>query len=168
MGYLHFDFYNGAMSTDYNAGARAMPTSTPARGAASAVIGHGRSDFFLNGIHLNVIEAATDSHRNPGATCTRSTTWCARSSRPTPTSWCRRWPVTLRPAAFPCSGGRPWSRARTWCSIPTTGTWAASTGRSTGRTCRSRYVGAEMAAWPTSLPFTPVGTRRAVEIGLAR
>ncbi len=57
VGYLHFDFYNGAMSTEqcerllaaYLA-ARAQPTRV--------IVLMGGADFWSNGIHLNAIEAA--------------------------------------------------------------------------------------------------------------
>jgi putative two-component system hydrogenase maturation factor HypX/HoxX len=59
VGYLSFDFYNGAMSTeqcyrlrDAFLFARARPTK--------AIVLTGGCDFWSNGIHLNVIEAAAD------------------------------------------------------------------------------------------------------------
>ena len=59
VGYLYFDFYNGAMSTeqcyrlrDAFLAARARPTK--------AIVLFGGRDFWSNGIHLNVIEAAPD------------------------------------------------------------------------------------------------------------
>ena len=45
----------------------------------------GGSDFFSNGIHLNVIEAADDPAAESWRNLRRSTTSCARSSRPTRT-----------------------------------------------------------------------------------
>jgi putative two-component system hydrogenase maturation factor HypX/HoxX len=59
VGYLHFPFYNGAMSTaqctrlrDAYVAARARPTRV--------IVLAGGPDFWSNGIHLNVIEAAAD------------------------------------------------------------------------------------------------------------
>ena len=59
VGYLYFDFYNGAMSTeqcyrlrDAFLAARARPTKV--------IMFFGGRDFWSNGIHLNVIEAAPD------------------------------------------------------------------------------------------------------------
>ncbi|RTL89896.1 MAG: hydrogenase maturation protein [Hyphomicrobiales bacterium] len=59
VGHIHFDFYNGAMCTqqcyrlrDAFLFARSRPTR--------AIVLHGGKDFFSNGIHLNVIEAAAD------------------------------------------------------------------------------------------------------------
>jgi putative two-component system hydrogenase maturation factor HypX/HoxX len=59
VGHIHFDFYNGAMSTqqcyrlrDAFLFARSRPTRV--------IVLHGGRDFFSNGIHLNIIEAAPD------------------------------------------------------------------------------------------------------------
>jgi putative two-component system hydrogenase maturation factor HypX/HoxX len=59
VGYLHFDFYNGAMSSDQCYRLRnafLFARSRPTRVIALL----GGQDFFSNGIHLNVIEAASD------------------------------------------------------------------------------------------------------------
>jgi putative two-component system hydrogenase maturation factor HypX/HoxX len=59
VGYLHFDFYNGAMSTDQCrrlAEAVIAATQRPTR----VLVLMGGAEFFSNGIHLNVIEAAGD------------------------------------------------------------------------------------------------------------
>ena len=59
VGYLHFDFYNGAMSTEQCQ--RLLDAYRFARSRATSVIVlMGGVDFFSNGIHLNVIEAAED------------------------------------------------------------------------------------------------------------
>ncbi len=59
VGYLHFDFYNGAMSTDQCR--RLLDAYRFARSRGTRVIVlMGGADFFSNGIHLNVIEAAED------------------------------------------------------------------------------------------------------------
>jgi putative two-component system hydrogenase maturation factor HypX/HoxX len=59
VGYLYFDFYNGAMSTDQCR--RLLAAYRRARGRDTRVIVlMGGADFFSNGIHLNVIEAAED------------------------------------------------------------------------------------------------------------
>jgi putative two-component system hydrogenase maturation factor HypX/HoxX len=59
VGYLHFDFYNGAMSTDQCRRLRGAYRDATRRPTAVIVVMGGR-DFFSNGIHLNVIEAAED------------------------------------------------------------------------------------------------------------
>jgi putative two-component system protein, hydrogenase maturation factor HypX/HoxX len=59
VGYLFFDFYNGAMSTDQCY--RLRDAFLFARSRPTRVIALlGGRDFFSNGIHLNVIEAAAD------------------------------------------------------------------------------------------------------------
>jgi len=57
VGWLHFDFYNGAMSTEQCQ--RLIEAYRLARSRPTKVIVFaGGRDFFSNGIHLNVIEAA--------------------------------------------------------------------------------------------------------------
>ena len=58
VGYLHFDFYNGAMSTDQCRRLRDAFLFARRRPTRVIVLLGGR-DFFSNGIHLNVIEAGT-------------------------------------------------------------------------------------------------------------
>jgi putative two-component system hydrogenase maturation factor HypX/HoxX len=57
VGFLHFDFYNGAMSTPQCRRLLAALQAVLARAPAVLVLAGGR-DFWSNGIHLNVIEAA--------------------------------------------------------------------------------------------------------------
>jgi putative two-component system protein, hydrogenase maturation factor HypX/HoxX len=59
-GYLHFDFYNGAMSTEQCERLREAYLYARARTQTKVIVLMGGSDFFSNGIHLNVIEAADD------------------------------------------------------------------------------------------------------------
>jgi putative two-component system hydrogenase maturation factor HypX/HoxX len=66
VGYLHFDFYNGAMSTeqcirlrDAYLAARRRPTRV--------IVLMGGSDLWSNGIHLNVIEWAAQPHEESWA-----------------------------------------------------------------------------------------------------
>ena len=60
VGYLAFDFYNGAMSTEQCHRLRKAYRHAFAQSTKVIVLMGGRS-FFSNGIHLNVIEAARDS-----------------------------------------------------------------------------------------------------------
>jgi putative two-component system protein, hydrogenase maturation factor HypX/HoxX len=62
VGYLRFDFYNGAMSTDQCVRLREAYAYARSRETRVIVL-MGGSDYFSNGIHLNTIEAAED----PGA-----------------------------------------------------------------------------------------------------
>lgn len=57
VGYLHFDFYNGAMSTEQCRRLRQAYEEAAQRPTRVIVLMGGR-DFWSNGIHLNVIEAA--------------------------------------------------------------------------------------------------------------
>jgi putative two-component system hydrogenase maturation factor HypX/HoxX len=62
VGYLHFDFYNGAMSTEQCV--RLCDAFLFARGRPTRVIALlGGEDFFSNGIDLNAIEAAASPAR---------------------------------------------------------------------------------------------------------
>ena len=57
VGYLHFDFYNGAMATEQCRALRAAVEEARRRPIRVLVLMGGR-DFWSNGIHLNRIEAA--------------------------------------------------------------------------------------------------------------
>ncbi|MEO6166196.1 MAG: enoyl-CoA hydratase-related protein [Chitinophagales bacterium] len=58
-GYLHFDFYNGAMSTDQcNRLLRAFKTAKQRN--RNVIVLMGGADIWSNGIHLNLIEATED------------------------------------------------------------------------------------------------------------
>jgi len=57
VGYLHFEFYNGAMSTDQCRRLREAYLKASERTVRVLVLMGGR-DFWSNGIHLNLIEAA--------------------------------------------------------------------------------------------------------------
>ena len=60
VGYLHFDFYNGAMSTEQCRRLRDAYLLARSRRETKVIVLMGGADFFSNGIHLNVIEAADD------------------------------------------------------------------------------------------------------------
>ena len=59
VGYLHFDFYNGAMTTDQCNRLRDAFLNACTR-QTKVIVLMGGQDFWSNGIHLNVIEAAQD------------------------------------------------------------------------------------------------------------
>src|SRR5260370_30593910 len=59
VGYLHFDFYNGAMSTGHCQRLREAFLRIRQRPTKVLVL-MGGTDFWSNGIHMNVIEAAAD------------------------------------------------------------------------------------------------------------
>ena len=60
VGYLRFDFYNGAMSTQQCERLREAYAHARARSRTRVIVLLGGDDYFSNGIHLNVIEAAND------------------------------------------------------------------------------------------------------------
>ncbi|MFZ2300347.1 MAG: hydrogenase maturation protein [Gallionella sp.] len=70
VGYLHFNFYNGAMSSEQCARLREAYLSATQRDVRVVVL-MGGADFWSNGIHLNCIEAAAspadESWRNINA-----------------------------------------------------------------------------------------------------
>ena len=70
VGYLHFEFYNGAMSTEQCQRLREAFLLIRQR-PTKVIVLMGGTDFWSNGIHLNTIEAADDpaheSWRNIGA-----------------------------------------------------------------------------------------------------
>src|SRR5438132_3264204 len=59
VGYLHFEFYNGAMSTDQCQRLREAFLLIRRR-PTKVIVLMGGTDFWSNGIHLNMIEAADD------------------------------------------------------------------------------------------------------------
>jgi putative two-component system hydrogenase maturation factor HypX/HoxX len=62
VGYVHFDFYNGAMGTDH-CRRLADAIDHARRRPTRVIVLMGGRDFWSNGIHLNVIEAADDPAR---------------------------------------------------------------------------------------------------------
>jgi putative two-component system hydrogenase maturation factor HypX/HoxX len=167
VGYLNFDFYNGAMSTEQCRRLREAYQYARSRRTTKVIVLAGGSDFFSNGIHLGVIEAApdqaeeswfnlhaiddvvreiveTDSH----ITITALSGDAAAGGVPFAVAAdhvVAREDVVLNPY-YQHMGGLYGSEYWTYL-LP-------------------RRVGAEMSAELTSAPFTPIGTRRAVDIGL--
>jgi putative two-component system hydrogenase maturation factor HypX/HoxX len=60
VGYLEFDFYNGAMSTDQCERLLAAYVNARSQPQTRVIVLIGGGNYFSNGIHLNVIEAAED------------------------------------------------------------------------------------------------------------
>ena len=58
VGYLHFEFYNGAMSTEQCHRLREAYAYARSQRQTRVIVLMGGSDYFSNGIHLNMIEAA--------------------------------------------------------------------------------------------------------------
>jgi putative two-component system hydrogenase maturation factor HypX/HoxX len=167
VGYLNFDFYNGAMSTGQCRRLREAYLYARSRRTTKVIVLAGGSDFFSNGIHLNVIEAAenqgeeswynlhaiddivrdileTDSH----ITISALSGDAAAGGVPFAVSAdhvVAREDVVLN-SYYQHMGGLYGSEYWTYV-LP-------------------RRVGHELTGELTSAPFTPIGTRRATEIGL--
>ena len=166
VGYLHFDFYNGAMSTDQCR--RLLEAYRHARSRPTRVIVlMGGRDFFSNGIHLNVIEAAedpaTESWRNLLAIDD-----VVREIVETDSHL-----VVSALAGDAAAGGVPFALAADY-AVAREDVVLNPYYRHMGGLYGSEYwtyllprrIGHDLAAELTSPPFEPMGTRRAVEIGL--
>jgi putative two-component system hydrogenase maturation factor HypX/HoxX len=167
VGYLNFDFYNGAMSTDQCRRLREAYLYARSRRTTKVIVLAGGSDFFSNGIHLNVIEAAenqgeesyynlhaiddivrdileTDSHITisalSGDAAAGGVPFAVAADHVV-----AREDVVLNPY-YQHMGGLYGSEYWTYI-LP-------------------RRIGDQLTAELTSAPFNPIGTRRAVEIGL--
>jgi len=167
VGYLRFDFYNGAMSTEQCRRLRQAYRYARSRRQTRVIVLMGGTDFFSNGIHLNVIEAADDpaeeSWRNlhaindvvrdvvetgshlvisalSGDAAAGGVPFAAAADRVV-----AREDVVLNPY-YRHMGGLFGSEYWTYL-LP-------------------RRVGATQAARLTDEPFTPIGTSGAVEMGL--
>ncbi len=167
VGYLNFDFYNGAMSTEQCRRLREAYLYARSRRTTKVIVLAGGSDFFSNGIHLNVIEAAdnqgeeswynlhaiddvvreildTDSH----VTISALSGDAAAGGVPFAVAAdhvVAREDVVLNPY-YQHMGGLYGSEYWTYL-LP-------------------RRVGHELSRELTSAPFNPIGTHRGVEIGL--
>ena len=167
VGYLRFDFYNGAMSTEQCRRLLEAYRSARGRRQTSVIVLEGGDDFFSNGIHLNVIEAADD----PG----EESWWnlhaiddVVREIAETDTH------VTVAAlAGDAAAGGVPFALAADHVVAredvvlnPYYRHMGGLYGSEYWTYLLPRRVGQEVAEELTSAPFSPVGTRRAVEIGL--
>ena len=135
VGHLHFPFYNGAISTaqcERLTAALRFALAQPPR----VLVLFGGIDFWSNGIHLNVIEAADspadESWRNINAIDDVTQTLIEATDRV----------VIAAMQGNAGAGGCSWrwrptrsGRGAAWCSTRITRTWATSTARSTGPTC---------------------------------
>ena len=166
VGYLHFDFYNGAMSTQ--ACRRLREAYLYARSRPTKVITlMGGSDFFSNGIHLNLIEAAED----PGAESWRNLHAINDVVREIVETDSHL--VVSALAGDVAAGGVPFALAADRVVAredvvlnPYYRHMGGLYGSEYWTYLLPRRVGAEMSARLMDPPFTPVGARSAVEIGL--
>ena len=167
VGYLHFDFYNGAMSTDQCRRLLEAYRYAAARPQTDVIVLMGGRDFFSNGIHLNVIEAADDP---------AGESWwnlhaiddLVREIVETGTH------LTIAAlAGDAAAGGVPLALAADHVVAredvvlnPYYRHMGGLYGSEYWTYLLPRRVGPALAAELTSAPFEAVGTRRAVEIGL--
>jgi putative two-component system hydrogenase maturation factor HypX/HoxX len=166
VGYLHFDFYNGAMSTDQCRRLREAYRLATRRPTAVIVLMGGR-DFFSNGIHLNVIEAAEDP---------ATESWwnlhaiddLVRDIVETDSHL-----VISALAGDAAAGGVPFAMAADHVVAredvvlnPYYRHMGGLYGSEYWTYLMPRRIGHELTGELTSAPFEPIGTRRAVEIGM--
>jgi putative two-component system hydrogenase maturation factor HypX/HoxX len=167
VGYLRFDFYNGAMSTDQCRRLRAAYLYARSRRQTKVIVLTGGCDFFSNGIHLNVIEASVDpaaeSWRNLHAIDDIVHDIIKTDSHL----------VISALGGDAAAGGVPLALAADQVVAredvvlnPYYRHMGGLYGSEYWTYLLPRRVGSEMSERLTSAPFEPVGARQAVEIGL--
>jgi putative two-component system protein, hydrogenase maturation factor HypX/HoxX len=167
VGYLHFGFYNGAMSTEQCQRLRDAYAYARSRQETRVIALMGGSDFFSNGIHLNVIEAAEDpageSWRNLEAIDD-----VVREIVETDSHL-----VISALGGDAAAGGVPLALAADHVLAredvvlnPYYQHMGGLYGSEYWTYLLPRRVGAQMTARLTGAPFTPVGARQALRIGL--
>jgi putative two-component system protein, hydrogenase maturation factor HypX/HoxX len=166
VGTLHFDFYNGAMSTAQCR--RLLEAYRYARSRSTRVIVlAGGRDFFSNGIHLNVIEAAADPGEESWQNL-RAIDDVVREILETDSHF-----VISALHGDAAAGGVPFAMAADHVVArddvvlnPYYQHMGGLYGSEYWTYVMPRRLGEELTAELTSAPFTAIGTRRAVEIGL--
>jgi putative two-component system protein, hydrogenase maturation factor HypX/HoxX len=166
VGYLHFDFYNGAMSTDQCR--RLLDAYRFARSRETRVIVlMGGPDFFSNGIHLNVIEAADDPAAESWSNL-QAIDDVVRDVIETDSQL-----VVSALTGDAAAGGVPFALAADYVVAredvvlnPYYRHMGGLYGSEYWTYLLPRRVGDELTATLTSAPFEPLGARRAVDIGL--
>jgi putative two-component system protein, hydrogenase maturation factor HypX/HoxX len=167
VGYLNFNFYNGAMSTEQCRRLREAYLYARDRRRTNVIVLAGGVDFFSNGIHLNVIEAADD----PG-----EESWynlhaiddVVREIVETESHL-----VISALSGDAAAGGVPFAIAADHVVAredvvlnPYYQHMGGLYGSEYWTYLLPRRIGHELTAELTGAPFNPIGTRRAVEIGL--
>ena len=167
VGYLHFDFYNGAMSTEQCRRLLEAYRYARSRRETKVIVLEGGDDFFSNGIHLNVIEAAEDAAEESWWNL-HAIDDVVREIVETDSHV-----VVSALAGDAAAGGVPFALAADHVVAredvvlnPYYQHMGGLYGSEYWTYLLPRRVGAELAAELTSAPFRAVGTRRAVEIGL--
>jgi len=167
VGYLRFDFYNGAMSTDQCRRLREAYVYARAQPHTKVIVLTGGSDYFSNGIHLNVIEGAEDpageSWRNLVAIDDLVREIIETDSHI----------VISALGGDAGAGGVPLALAADYVVArrdavlnPYYGHMGGLYGSEYWTYLLPRRVGSRTAARLTSAPFTAIGTHEAIRIGL--
>ncbi|HEX8157116.1 MAG TPA: hydrogenase maturation protein [Solirubrobacteraceae bacterium] len=167
VGYLRFDFYNGAMSTEQCRRLRAAYLYARSRRRTKVIVLEGGADFFSNGIHLNVIEASAD----PSAESWRNLQAIDDIVHDIVTT--DKHLVISALGGDAAAGGVPFALAADQV-VAREDVVLNPYYQHMGGLYGSEYwtyllpgrVGKQVSERLTSAPFEPVGTRRAVEIGL--
>jgi putative two-component system protein, hydrogenase maturation factor HypX/HoxX len=166
VGYLHFDFYNGAMSTDQCRRLLEAYRAAVKRPTRAIVLMGGR-DFFSNGIHLNVIEAAADPALESWLNL-QAIDDVVREIVETESHL-----VISALAGDAAAGGVPLALAADYVVAredvvlnPYYRHMGGLYGSEYWTYLMPRRIGHELTEELTSAPFEPIGTRQAVEIGL--
>jgi putative two-component system hydrogenase maturation factor HypX/HoxX len=167
VGYLNFDFYNGAMSSEQCRRLREAYQYARSRRTTKVIVLAGGSDFFSNGIHLNVIEAAADQGEESWYNL-HAIDDIVREIIETDSH------ITISAlSGDAAAGGVPFAVAADHVVAredvvlnPYYQHMGGLYGSEYWTYLLPRRVGAEKAAELTSAPFNPIGTRHAVEIGL--
>jgi putative two-component system protein, hydrogenase maturation factor HypX/HoxX len=167
VGYLHFEFYNGAMDTEQCERLRQAYHHARSRPRTRVIVLAGGRDYFSNGIHLGVIEAspdpATASWRNLHAINDLVRDIIQTDSHL----------VVSALGGDAGAGGVPLALAADYV-VARTDVILNPYYQHMGGLYGSEYwtyllprrVGPQVAAKLTSPPFTPVGAAEAVRIGL--
>ena len=165
--YLRFEFYNGAMSTDQCRRLREAFIHVRSQPHTRVIVLMGGTDYFSNGIHLNVIEAADD----PATESWRNLQAMNDLVREIVETESHVVIAALRGDAG--AGGVPLALAadevvarRDAVLNPYYQHMGGLYGSEYWTYLLPRRVGRATAARLTGAPFTAVGTREAVEIGL--
>ena len=167
VGYLYFDFYDGAMSTEQCHRLRKAYLYARSRHQTKVIVLMGGRDFFSNGIHLKVIEGADDpaeeSRRNLDAMNDLVREIVVTQSHL----------VISALAGDAAAGGVAFALAADEVVAredvvlnPYYRHMGGLYGSEYWTYLLPRRIGPHMTARLTGPPFTPLGTRRAVAIGL--
>jgi putative two-component system hydrogenase maturation factor HypX/HoxX len=167
VGYLHFDFYNGAMSAEQCQRLRDAYRYARSRRETNVIVLMGGRDFFSTGIHLNVIEAAKDpareSWRNLNAINDVVHDIVTTDSHYVIAALCGDAAAGGVPLAL--AADRVVAREGIVLN-PYYGHMGDLYGSEYWTYLLPRRLGEQMAAQLTGAPFTPISTHRAVRIGL--